>query len=74
MTDLVFEMRSGRPRWWMVRDTESGRIVGSVEWHDYLGRFGFAADDPDAGLFVDPHAACQVRAFLRTLVSPGREE
>ena len=31
------------PEGWFVRDARGGAIVGSIEWHDALGAYGFAA-------------------------------
>jgi hypothetical protein len=74
VSDLIFEKQSGPTPWWMVLDTTTGQAVGSVEWHDHLGRFGFAAEDQDAAVFVDPIAAYQMRTFLRGLLGTAMEE
>jgi hypothetical protein len=77
MPDLAFIPDSTtadpRPRVWLVRDGAGGRVVGSVEWHDALGRFGFAAADSEIDVFWHPEAARQVGAFLAAVNLPAVE-
>ena len=76
MADLVFVSQPPAKRltmFWIVRDRSTDEVVGSVEWHDHLGEWGFA---PIAGasVFFDATAASQVGTFLRGLSAPARDE
>ena len=39
---LIFEPTTTPPRGWTVHDAATGELLGSVEWHDRLGVYGFA--------------------------------
>ena len=51
---LIFEPTT-TPRGWTVHREATGELLGSVEWHDKLGVYGFAAR-PGLALTFDGRA------------------
>lgn len=60
---LIFEPTTSPPRAWTVRTAVTGELLGSVEWHDRLGVFGFAAR-PGLPFFFDAAALEWIGSFL----------
>ncbi|MDI9600121.1 MAG: hypothetical protein QM323_11630 [Acidobacteriota bacterium] len=48
---------------WSVRDSATGMEVGTIEWHDRLGAYGFGSSR-DMDLFRDASAMEEVARFL----------
>ena len=60
---LIFEPTTTPPRGWSVRDAANGELLGSVEWHDRLGVYGFASR-PGLPLFFDRSALEEIGRFV----------
>ena len=70
---LIFEPTTSPLRGWTVHRAATGELLGSVEWHDQLGVYGFAAR-PGLALVFDhraleaigrnPEAAGKVQATM----------
>lgn len=60
---LIFEPHASPPRGWTVRDAATGELLGSVEWHDRLGVYGFASR-PGLPLFFDGPAFEEIGRFI----------
>ena len=60
---LIFEPTTTPPRGWTVHDAATGELLGSVEWHDRLGVYGFASR-PGLPLFFDGPALEEIGRFV----------
>jgi hypothetical protein len=60
---LTFEPHATPPRGWTVRREATGELLGSVEWHDRLGVYGFAAR-PGLALTFDGRALEAIGRFV----------
>jgi hypothetical protein len=59
---LIFEPTT-TPRGWTVHRAATGELLGSVEWHDRLGVYGFAAR-PGLALVFDHRALEAIGHFV----------
>jgi len=60
---MTFEPTTTPPRGWTVRDAANGELLGSVEWHDRLGVYGFASR-PGLPLFFDGLGLEEIGRFV----------
>ena len=60
---LIFEPTTSPLRGWTVHRAATGELLGSVEWHDQLGVYGFAAR-PGLALTFDGRALEAIGHFV----------
>ena len=60
---LIFEPTTAPRRGWTVRNAATGELLGSVEWHDQLGVYGFASRH-GLPLFFDGLALEEIGRFV----------